>query len=409
MKKTYFLRACIGALGFFTLTSAEAQSGASLNFDGIDDRINIPHSGVFNITNAITIEAWVNTVYNSEQYITSKNEDSWFLAQDGGQNTNGKASVFFNGLSPSGWLIGNISINDGNWHHVAATYDGSSVKLYVDGALDAQAAKSGAIGTGTNNVTIGYRPFFSFNRHFNGSIDEVRIWNVARTHCEIQQYRACEIPSTATGLVANYHFNQGLAASANTLVTLSDAAGANTGTLVNFALTGTTSNWVNPGGVTSGSSTPLSVSSVTASASRSVICTGESSILSVTGGGSYSWSNGSNGSSVTVLPASSTAYTVTNGCSQAVVQVSVSACTGVEAMDSFNAHVYPNPANDVVFVKLPQEGAMNVTLYSADGRMILNETANAELKIDIRTLSDGLYILKIEAGMQQNIIRIVKQ
>ena len=64
----------------------------------------------------------------------------------------------------------------------------------------------------------------------------------------------CEIATTAPGLVANYHFNQGAAAGINTGVnSLTDVSGSNNnGTLVNFALTGSTSNWIAPGGVVTG-------------------------------------------------------------------------------------------------------------------------------------------------------------
>ena len=92
---------------------------------------------------------------------------------------------------------------------------------------------------------------------FDGSIDEVRIWNVARTQCELQTYMGAEITTTASGLVANYHFNQGIPSGANATQTLlTDAANANTGTLTGFALTsGSVSNWISPGGVINGFTT----------------------------------------------------------------------------------------------------------------------------------------------------------
>ena len=82
--------------------------------------------------------------------------------------------------------------------------------------------------------------------YYNGEIDELRIWNTARTQTEIQANMNNEL-SIETGLVASYQFNQGIANGNNAgETTLNDASGnGNNGTLNNFALNGTSSNWVN--------------------------------------------------------------------------------------------------------------------------------------------------------------------
>lgn len=90
---------------------------------------------------------------------------------------------------------------------------------------------------------------------YSGKMDEVRVWTRALGQCEIEANKSCEVPTTGTGLVANYNFNQGTAAEANTGTALNDASGnSNTGTLNGFALVGTTSNWAAPGGVATGTS-----------------------------------------------------------------------------------------------------------------------------------------------------------
>jgi hypothetical protein len=74
----------------------------------------------------------------------------------------------------------------------------------------------------------------------------------------------CEIPNSFAGLVANFHFNQGLANGINTgLTSLTDASGLNNnGTLNNFALTGVKSNWIAPGAVTPGVACQSSLSTI---------------------------------------------------------------------------------------------------------------------------------------------------
>ena len=105
----------------------------------------------------------------------------------------------------------------------------------------------GAMAIGNSYPTVnGYR--------FSGKMDEVRIWNRALCATEITNNMSCEIPTSGFELIANYHFNQGLAANYNpTETSLLDLSGNNNnGTLNGFNLFGTASNWVADGAVTTG-------------------------------------------------------------------------------------------------------------------------------------------------------------
>jgi hypothetical protein len=70
------------------------------------------------------------------------------------------------------------------WHHLAATYDGATMKLYIDGVLSASQAQTGTIATNTNSLTLGNQTGYS--EYFGGYGDEFRVWNVARTQAQIQ-------------------------------------------------------------------------------------------------------------------------------------------------------------------------------------------------------------------------------
>lgn len=184
------------------------------------------------------------------------------------------------------------------------------------------------------SVYIGSAPLL--NEHFNGMIDEVRIWNVARTRCQINTYKNCEIPSNAPGLLVNYHFNQGIANGNNTAVTtLTDAtSSAITGTLAGITLTGTASNWVAPGGVVSGSTTAIAGPSF--SATSLSVCSGNTISLASTGATSFTWSPAIT-NNVAFTPTTSTGYTITNtnsvtSCSNtAVANVTVNSLPTVSA------------------------------------------------------------------------------
>jgi hypothetical protein len=90
---------------------------------------------------------------------------------------------------------------------VAGTYDGSALRLYINGTMVASAARSGVLTTNNTALTIGNHP--AWVRPFDGDIDEVRIWSRARTTAEIQAAMNVELSGPVDGLVAYYQLNDG--------------------------------------------------------------------------------------------------------------------------------------------------------------------------------------------------------
>ncbi len=225
------------------LTILNGPANNTLKFDGIDDYVSVPDNALFNITGAITLEAWVRTSQATESYILTKGDDGIFFAVNGGGGGSGKLSVYLTNVT-SNWVYSVKTVSDGNWHHVAMTRSGATLKLYIDGSLDKSATVgTGSIGTGTSPLLIGARPNYLY---FNGSIDELRIWNTARTQAQVQAGKNAELCTAQTGLVAYYKMNEGIGGGTNTALSLTaDASGnMNRGTLQNFAKTGSTSNWI---------------------------------------------------------------------------------------------------------------------------------------------------------------------
>lgn len=397
---------------------AQAQTpGAALDFDGNSDMVSINHSYLFNFSNVLSLEAWINTTSYSENYIISKGNDSFFFAVNGSgtSQNDGKLSFYLNGVTSS-WLSGNANVSDGNWHHVAVTYDNSTIKLYVDGVPDASFSATGAASTGTSQVYIGFRPLSANSfRYFQGKMDEVRFWSVARSQCEIQTFMNCEIPAPETGLSANYHFNQGIAAGSNSSVTiLIDAAGSNTGTLNAFLLSSSNSNWVAPGGVVSGNTVTANSLTVNITTPNTSICLGESTVLTGSGAFFYNWANGGSASSITVSPSAPTIYTV-NGTlgvckGSGTVQINVSSCTGITENTVKEMKLFPNPANTVLTLSFGEGiGSTSYTILSLDGRVVNTGMINeAEAGIDISLLAPGLYYMKPD-DRQAGQIKFIKQ
>lgn len=157
------------------------------NFNGTTSYVDIPDSPELNPTNAITIEAWVNPKVNSGcNCIVGKNWNSsyWFGLNCGG----GKLRFYPKGGANSRVDgIGVIPIN--KWTHVAATYDGTTTKLYINGQLDNSVnLASGPLVSNTDPLYIGCDRDATTKQYFwNGYLDNVRIWKEVRTENQIKE------------------------------------------------------------------------------------------------------------------------------------------------------------------------------------------------------------------------------
>lgn len=177
------------------------------SFSGTNSYIAIPDNAELNPTTNITIEAWVYPKVNTGcNCIVGKKwpNSYWF-----GLNCGGGALRFY----PDGGhqFNGNATIPLNKWTHVAATYDGSTTKLYVNGVLDAS-TNSGSfpLKNTTDSLCIGADARNSYL--WNGYIDNVRIWNVARTATQIQNsmYITLQMNKPTgnyAGLVAAYNLD----------------------------------------------------------------------------------------------------------------------------------------------------------------------------------------------------------
>ena len=243
---------------FFSLLFLGLNAQQGLSFDGIDDKVDIGNGSALQITgNTITIEAWIYpTSWRTNVFeggivvkeMNSSNNGYMFRAGNGGRLN------FAFGANGQPWkelttTANTLSLNV--WQHVAATYNGSKMRLYVNGVRVDSISYTGNIGNSINNCVIG--GWYSTGRNFPGKIDEVRIWNIARSGSQIASSMNGEFCGAPAGLVAYYRFNQGTPGANNAgITTLTDHAGTNTGTLQNFALAGNTSNWVAGAALTPG-------------------------------------------------------------------------------------------------------------------------------------------------------------
>jgi subtilisin family serine protease len=169
----------------FGATWVPGPYGDALNFDGIDDFVSIPDAADLDLTGAFTLEAWVRPdQLSGARSVIGKSE---------GLNSGYALSTEYDTGKPKGtvgdgttrkWVTGSEPLPSGgpeDWSHLAFTSDGTTLRLYLNGALTASGPAVGVKATATD-LRIGNVPFLGY---FDGLIDEVRIYDVPLTEEEI--------------------------------------------------------------------------------------------------------------------------------------------------------------------------------------------------------------------------------
>jgi len=234
------------AILVFSLLGLFAQNIA-LDFDGTNDIVQTSYTGVTGSNNR-TFEAWI--------YVNPNAANVNLCILDYGLNAVGSRNTFnvssSRGLSYiSGGTNTNIGtsgnmITSGQWTHVAFVLNNGTGYMYINGVQSGTGNLSN-VNTPTtgSNLRIGER-VSGGSIPFNGAIDEVRIWSTALSATQIMANMNGEFCAPPANLQAYYKFNHGVAGASNSgITTLVDYSGNSyNGTLSNFALSGTTSNWV---------------------------------------------------------------------------------------------------------------------------------------------------------------------
>jgi len=159
-------------------TYATGKVGEAFSFDGVDDYVQAPDSASLDITSQITLDAWIYPVALGGRVVDkiSVGGADGFLID----TYTGKVRLIAAG---SAWVESSTILSTGTWTHIAGTYDGSVVKVYVNGLLDGSAAGTAAIPT--NNLPLRIGADQNGGSVFNGLIDEVEIFNRALSASEI--------------------------------------------------------------------------------------------------------------------------------------------------------------------------------------------------------------------------------
>jgi hypothetical protein len=191
--------------------SVQAQfSGHALHYDGVNDYVDMGNATTFNVGNAVTYEAWINPDTTSYGFIFAQWVGSAEDVQVGFSGN--KISFYLHDVFGGSQLFSSPIVPLHQYTHIAATYDASAgiAKIYINGVFAASRSVGSSVSNSTGDLFVGFNPVRGdFVAPFKGVIDEVRIWNIARTESEIQSTMNQSLNGNEPGLIGYWKFDEG--------------------------------------------------------------------------------------------------------------------------------------------------------------------------------------------------------
>ncbi|MFZ1530140.1 MAG: LamG-like jellyroll fold domain-containing protein [Ferruginibacter sp.] len=177
----------------------------NIQLNGTTDYIFVPNNAALNLSNFSAGAYIKTTVAGSSKSILGKVATGTNLNYALDINAANRAMISFtdNGTGNAVQCVGTSTVTDGNWHYVVGTYDGTGLKIYVDGVLENTVATSAIPMTGSSPLYAG-----SLNGaiKFNGSLDEISIWNIPLSLTQVQNLIGQGLTGTEAGLATYYNF-----------------------------------------------------------------------------------------------------------------------------------------------------------------------------------------------------------
>ncbi|MBI2076734.1 MAG: LamG domain-containing protein, partial [Candidatus Aenigmarchaeota archaeon] len=179
--------------------------GNALRFDGTDDYVDMGNKAILNINGPITVGLWVYWTGSGDQVLYSNVNGAVVMGihiRTSGTNT---LEVYYN-YNGNYWYRYTSSFSPNMWHYIAFTFDAatSTLTLYIDG-VGTSSGSSTPYPRGVANTNIGRRPDIGV-AYFNGTIDEVRVYNRALSAAEVAEDMNSPYPIDRP--VASYSFEK---------------------------------------------------------------------------------------------------------------------------------------------------------------------------------------------------------
>jgi uncharacterized repeat protein (TIGR01451 family) len=218
----------------------------TIHFDGIDDYVEVTDDASLDLGATGTLEAWIyidsqtangGIIHKGDDADTPNNDEAYFLRLGAATN---QIVLGVNNGGGATTLTSTTNLSTDTWYHVAGVWDnaGPSMDIYINGVNDGTQASAAIAQSTTGNVNIGQQFTITAGASnffpFDGYIDEVRIWNVARAQNQIRNTMCHTLVGTEGGLVGYWRFDE------ETIATSSPdgSTSGNTATMYQFGTDG---------------------------------------------------------------------------------------------------------------------------------------------------------------------------
>lgn len=229
---------------------AFGQNNAAFDFDDVNDYVSVPNASSLISTNpAMSMSCWVYPTNPAASYPNFDgfmgfrndfNADFYLL-----QLSSTQVEARFRNSAGTNFDVVQTGLVLNTWQHFALTYDGSTLRVYLNGVLGGSTPANGNITNSAVEFVMGKLDFSATDFFLNGGLDEVGLWSKALSAAEVACIYNRGILPTDPDLQLYFDFNDGIAGGNNTgLTTVTDRKGNINGQIINAALTGTSSNYV---------------------------------------------------------------------------------------------------------------------------------------------------------------------
>lgn len=400
-----------GTVNGATLTADRfGNANKAYSFDGVDDYISVDDNNTLDVPN-VTISAWFNAIdYGSVQqqnqgHIVSKRESSgWGSSfQLALENTTFINTIWATySINGNGWVYYSSSsdLTTQNWIYVTYTHSNNNAKIYVNGILVNTTLISGGLQTNNLPLWFGARPNAGNNSSFfNGSLDDIGIWNRTLTECEIQDLYHAELGSQNI----NAGSDQTICKGEN--VTLSATGGSNY-------------QW-NNNVVDSQSFSPIQTAIYSVQGTDSLGCIGTDSVLVTVLENSASTINDTafdtyilNGQTYTQSGTYTQTIPAENGCDSVITLNLTLNFTGIGDQEAESLKIYPNPTTKHITIDNGNFAAMagySIKIENNAGQQVFQSAINQQqFYVDLSTWTgNGLYFVHL-IDPQNNTVTVRK-
>jgi len=227
-----------------SFTTEMTAPGNALEFDGVNDYVNLEYDSSMDLGNTLTIEAWVKPENLSGRYgifSTRKNNDAGSFQLEVGVGDGGTKRIAV--VAPSTFVAQTVDdvLSPNEWTHIAYTRSGTGSgthTLYVNGYSQTLVSDEDFTFIDNNSDKV-IASGTSGGQFYPGAIDELRVWNVARTETEIRDNMNQTLTGNEANLVAYYRFDH-----ISGTVLADRTAHDNDGILQNMVTSGTENDWI---------------------------------------------------------------------------------------------------------------------------------------------------------------------